>query len=165
MSRLQLGLNVTDLDAAIAFYTKLFGVEPRKVKPGYANFAIANPPLKLVLFEGPEGASINHLGVEFETADQVADSLDRLRAEDLALYDVGTVTCCYARSDKGWVSGPDGERWEMYTVLEDADVMHEDPAAAESGAVCCGAPAAASEPEPVAVGVGTSPASAEARCC
>ncbi len=153
MSRLQLGLNVQDLDTAIAFYTKLFGTAPHKVRPGYANFAIANPPLKLVLFEGAgEAGAINHLGVEFESADLVADSLERLAAAELPLYDVGTVTCCYARSDKGWVDSPEGHKWEMYTVLADADEMHDTDfvpktvgsttTSALTEAACCGAPLA-----------------------
>ncbi|MGH8986080.1 MAG: ArsI/CadI family heavy metal resistance metalloenzyme [Acidimicrobiia bacterium] len=120
MSRVQLALNVTDLDTAVAFYSKLFDVEPAKREPGYANFAVTEPPLKLVLFEGAEGGTLNHLGVEVETTDQVVATDGRLRADGLDTATEDQVTCCYAVQDKTWVTGPDGERWEVYTVLADA---------------------------------------------
>ena len=124
MSRVQLALKVEDLDAAVAFYGKLFGSEPAKVRPGYANFAIAEPPLKLVLIEGEgKGGTLNHLGVEVETSDQVEDAADRLAANAMATRQEKDTACCYARQDKVWVDDPDGARWEVYTVLEDAEVM------------------------------------------
>jgi catechol 2,3-dioxygenase-like lactoylglutathione lyase family enzyme len=121
-SRLQLALNVNDLDEAIAFYSALFGTEPAKHRPGYANFAIAQPPLKLVLLENPgHGGSLNHLGVEVESIDQVDAEQTRLAAAGLASVDERDTTCCYAKQDKFWVSGtPDGESWEIYTVLADS---------------------------------------------
>lgn len=122
MSRVQLALNVPNIDDAVAFYSKLFAAEPNKRKPGYANFAIADPPLKLVLFENPEAdGRLNHLGVEVESSDQVWAHEDRLKADDLAVVE-DSGTCCYARQDKVWVDGPDGS-WEIYTVLEDAEVL------------------------------------------
>jgi catechol 2,3-dioxygenase-like lactoylglutathione lyase family enzyme len=128
MSRLQLALNVSDLDEAITFYTKLFGTAPAKVRPGYANFAIAEPPLKLVLFAGVgEPGSINHLGVEVETPEQVTDAIQRLQAEGMATDIEEHTTCCYAVQDKVWVDGPDAQRWEVYTVLADAAVMTPEP--------------------------------------
>jgi catechol 2,3-dioxygenase-like lactoylglutathione lyase family enzyme len=128
MSRLQLALNVSDLDEAITFYTKLFGTAPAKVRPGYANFAIAEPPLKLVLFAGVgEPGSINHLGVEVETPEQVTDAIQRLQAEGMATDIEEHTTCCYAVQDKVWVDGPDSQRWEVYTVLADAAVMTPEP--------------------------------------
>jgi catechol 2,3-dioxygenase-like lactoylglutathione lyase family enzyme len=123
MSRLQLALNVEDLDASIAFYTKLFGTEPAKTRPGYANFAVAEPPLKLVLIESPgHGGSVNHLGVEVTDVDTVDAEQTRLAGQGLASVDERGTTCCYARQDKFWVEGaPNGERWEIYTVLEDSE--------------------------------------------
>jgi catechol 2,3-dioxygenase-like lactoylglutathione lyase family enzyme len=146
MSRVQLALNVSDLDDAIAFYSKLFASEPAKVKPGYANFAIAEPPLKLVLIEG-HGApgTLNHLGVEVETTDEVGATQQRLTATGLPTATEDGVTCCFAVQDKVWVDGPDGQPWEIYTVLADADTDTESIAgdamcctdAAESAARCC----------------------------
>lgn len=123
MSRVQLALNVSDLDAAVAFYSKLFDVQPAKREPGYANFAVAEPPLKLVLFEGADGGTLNHLGVEVETTDQVVATDTRLRDDGLDTATEDEVACCYAVQDKTWVEGPDGERWEVYTVLADAPTM------------------------------------------
>ena len=123
MSRVQLALNVSDLDAAIDFYSRLFATAPRKVQPGYANFAIDEPPLKLVLIENPnaEGGSINHLGVEVFSVDDVTAATQRLAAAGMETDVEMSTTCCYAVQDKVWVSGPDAERWEVYTVLADAD--------------------------------------------
>lgn len=120
MSRIQLALTVTDLDQAIEFYGRLFDAQPAKRRPGYANFAIDQPPLKLVLFEGSE-PGLNHLGVEVETASAVREATGRLAERGLATR-AEQVTCCYAEQDKVWVTAPDGERWEVYTVLADAPV-------------------------------------------
>jgi catechol 2,3-dioxygenase-like lactoylglutathione lyase family enzyme len=134
MSRVQLALNVDDLDTSIAFYRTLFGTEPAKVRPGYANFAVADPPLKLVLLENPgQGGSINHLGVEVPDVDTVDAEQTRLAAVGMSSTDERGTTCCYAKQDKFWVEGaPDGERWEVYTVLEDSQTFF-----AEDGAQCC----------------------------
>ena len=121
MSRLQFALNVSSLDEAIAFYSKFFDTEPAKVRPGYANFAVENPPLKLVLFEGGEPGTINHLGVEVVTSDDVTAATGRLAALGLATEVESQTTCCYAVQDKVWVDGPDQSRWEVYTVLADAN--------------------------------------------
>jgi len=119
MSRVQLAINVTDLDEAIGFYSKLFGVEPAKVRPGYANFAVDDPALKLVLIEAAEGGTLNHLGVEVSSTAEVADASRRLGGQGLpTLREQGA--CCYAEQDKVWVTDPDGARWEVYTVLADA---------------------------------------------
>ncbi|HXY63827.1 MAG TPA: ArsI/CadI family heavy metal resistance metalloenzyme [Mycobacterium sp.] len=122
MARVQLALNVEDLDQAIAFYTKLFHTEPAKRKPGYANFAIADPPLKLVLLENPgNGGTLNHLGVEVESSEVVHTEIARLtEAGMFTTEEIGT-TCCFAAQDKVWVAGPGGERWEVYTVLADSE--------------------------------------------
>ena len=126
MSRVQLALNVSDLDAAIDFYSKLFGARPAKVRPGYANFAIAEPPLKLVLIEHPDGrghgtaGALNHLGVEVETPGEVQAATARLAGEGLDPDVQESTTCCYAVQDKAWVDDPDGAPWEVYTVLADA---------------------------------------------
>lgn len=126
MSRLQLALNVTDIDEAVQFYSKLFGDEPAKRRPGYANFAIADPPLKLVLIEDREhrgrgvGGALNHLGVEVETSREVESAAARLRSEGLEPDAQHATTCCYALQDKAWVDDPDGAPWEIYTVLADA---------------------------------------------
>jgi catechol 2,3-dioxygenase-like lactoylglutathione lyase family enzyme len=123
MSRVQLAINVTDLDAAVGFYRKLFGTDPAKVRSGYANFAIEDPPLKLVLIEGEgPGATLNHLGVEVGSSDDLAAHTARLGAEG---FDTATEqgACCYAVQDKVWVRDPDGAPWEFYTVLADAPTM------------------------------------------
>ncbi len=121
MSRLQLALNVDDIDAAVDFYSTMFNTTPVKRRPGYANFAVANPPLKLVLFENPEQTgTLNHLGVERESMDEVEAEANRLEAAGLTLDVEGDVVCCYARQDKHWVTGPDGQKWENYVVLADA---------------------------------------------
>jgi catechol 2,3-dioxygenase-like lactoylglutathione lyase family enzyme len=120
--RVQLALNVDDLGESIAFYSKLFGAEPAKVRPGYANFAIASPPLKLVLLENPgRGGTLNHLGVEVADTGAVEAEQARLAGAGLPAVEERNTTCCYARQDKFWVKGaPDGERWEIYTVTGDS---------------------------------------------
>ena len=130
MSRVQLALNVNDIDEAVAFYATLFGTEPAKRRPGYANFAIAEPPLKLVLLENPgQGGSLNHLGVEVADTTAVDAEHGRLSEAGLAPVDERDTTCCYARQDKFWVQGaPGGERWEIYTVLEDSQTFWGRPA-------------------------------------
>jgi catechol 2,3-dioxygenase-like lactoylglutathione lyase family enzyme len=136
MSRLQLALNVDDLDQSVDFYSRLFGVQPAKTRPGYANFAIAEPPLKLVLIENAgHGGSLNHLGVEVEDADTVDAIQSRLSADGLASIDERDTTCCYAKQDKFWVADtPDGEAWEVYTVLADSPT----PNGEADASVCCG---------------------------
>jgi len=126
MSRVQLALNVSDLEASVAFYSSMFGVEPHKRRPGYANFAITEPPLKLVLIQVPadergvgvQGA-LNHLGVEVETAADVEAGAARLKDAGLATFDEKDTTCCYALQDKVWVHDPAGAPWEIYTVKDD----------------------------------------------
>lgn len=144
--RLQLALDVSDIDEAVDFYTKLFATEPAKRKPGYANFAIADPPLKLVLFEkAGGGGAINHLGVETETADEVEAAEARLAGSGLATTGVNDTVCCYAGKAETWVVGPDAERWEWYVKSSDSDSYGTDamPPAAPSAvapseaAACC----------------------------
>lgn len=121
MSRLQLALNVRELDAAVDFYSKLFGTQPAKRRPGYANFVIAEPPLKLVLFENPAASSkLNHLGIEVDSSQKVIEAGERLKLADLSIKAEPQTTCCYALQDKIWVSDPDGDDWEVYTVLKDS---------------------------------------------
>jgi catechol 2,3-dioxygenase-like lactoylglutathione lyase family enzyme len=136
MSRVQLALNVDDIDEAVAFYSKLFGAEPAKRREGYANFAVANPPLKLVLLANPgQGGTLNHLGVEVESTDAVDAEQIRLAEVGLASVDERGTTCCYAKQDKFWVDGgPDGARWEIYTVLEDSATFFTDSG---DGPDCC----------------------------
>src|SRR4051794_31367750 len=143
MSRVQLALNVDDVAAATAFYAKLFGTEPAKTRPGYANFAVADPPLKLVLLENPgQGGTLNHLGVEVGSVDDVDAEHTRLAGLGLASVEERGTTCCYAQQDKFWVAGtPGGERWEIYTVLADSATFFGEQ---DAGPACC-APA-----EPVA---------------
>jgi catechol 2,3-dioxygenase-like lactoylglutathione lyase family enzyme len=141
MSRVQLALNVDDLDEAITFYSKLFGAAPAKVKPGYANFAIAEPPLKLVLLENlGHGGSLNHLGVEVESSDQVQAEIARLAGEGMFTEEEIGTTCCFATQDKVWVTAPGGERWEVYTKLADSETFGVSPqtGAQSEGATCCG---------------------------
>jgi len=138
MSRVQLALNVNDLDSSIEFYSKLFATPPAKVRPGYANFAVVEPPLKLVLIENRgEGGSINHLGVEVDNVDSVNAEQTRLTAAGLASTDERATTCCYAKQDKFWVEGtPNGESWEVYTVLADSPTFGGNQ---EASAACCAA--------------------------
>ena len=134
MSRVQLALNVDDLEASIAFYSKLFNTTPAKVKPGYANFAIAEPALKLVLLENHgDGGTINHLGVEVDSSETVHGEIARLASEGLFTEEQINTTCCFATQDKVWVGAPDGERWEVYTVLADSNTFGEAPALASEG--------------------------------
>ncbi len=136
--RLQLALNVDDLDAAIEFYSRMFGVRPVKVEPGYANFAIAAPPLKLVLFSGVgEPGTLNHLGVEVATADAVAAADARLAAEGLATTAVAETTCCFAAKTETWLEAPDGQRWEWYVKRGDIAEFGADTGIPEIGSTCC----------------------------
>ncbi|WP_404949435.1 VOC family protein [Streptomyces sp. ARC14] len=137
MSRAQLALNVADLEASVAFYSKLFGVEPAKRRPGYANFAITTPPLKLVLVEGEPGQEtrLDHLGVEVDSTDEVAAATARLKDAGLATFEENDTSCCYALQDKVWVHGPGKEPWEVYVVKADADRMGK--SAALEGDGCC----------------------------
>jgi catechol 2,3-dioxygenase-like lactoylglutathione lyase family enzyme len=135
MSRVQLALRVADLEASVAFYSKLFGAEPAKRRPGYANFAIAEPPLKLVLIEGQEGepTRMDHLGVEVEDTAQVTAAAQRLKEAGLAAFEENDTSCCYALQDKVWVHGPGSEPWEVYVVKADADTLEK-----ATGSTCCG---------------------------
>jgi catechol 2,3-dioxygenase-like lactoylglutathione lyase family enzyme len=137
MSRVQLALNVNDIDEAVTFYSKLFGAEPAKRRPGYANFAITEPPLKLVLLENPgQGGSLNHLGIELPDTGAVEAEQARLAAAGLAPVEERDTICCYARQDKFWVQGsPNGESWEVYTVLADSPTFYGE----EDGPACSGA--------------------------
>ncbi|MDT4937832.1 MAG: hypothetical protein QOG80_1503 [Pseudonocardiales bacterium] len=149
MSRIQLALNVDDLDASVAFYSTLFGTEPAKLRPGYANFAVAVPPLKLILIENPgQGGSLNHLGVEVADTETVDLEEARLSEAGFAAIDERGTTCCYAKQDKFWVQNtPDGERWEVYTVLEHSETFGE---RTDDASTCCGE-AISDSPAPSAV--------------
>jgi catechol 2,3-dioxygenase-like lactoylglutathione lyase family enzyme len=152
MSRVQLALNVSDVDAAVDFYSRLFGAAPAKRRPGYANFAIESPALKLVLIENPEAAgTLNHLGVEVEATAEVTAATARLQGEGFETATEDNVTCCYAVQDKVWVSDPDQTPWEIYTVLADADRFSPSTGEAGEPAGCCGATAEPAE-TPVTVG-------------
>ena len=143
MARVQLALNVSNLDDAVTFYSKLFMTEPAKRRPGYANFAIDEPPLKLVLIEGNgTPGTLNHLGVEVESTQAVADAQARLAAGGLATATENQVECCFALQDKVWVDGPDAEPWEIYTVLADVEMPAGqlrtiEPGDDASDALCC----------------------------
>jgi len=134
--RLQLALNVKDLDEAVAFYTKLFDTAPARTRPGYANFAIANPPLKLVLFEGPEEGTINHLGVETSTADEVVAAEQRLIKAGLETTGIDDTVCCYAEKTETWLQGPDATRWEWYVRTGDSEQMHNTVVDSAGEAMC-----------------------------
>jgi catechol 2,3-dioxygenase-like lactoylglutathione lyase family enzyme len=154
--RVQLALNVNDIDQAVRFYSRLFGTEPAKRRPGYANFAIAEPPLKLVLLEHKgQGGSLNHLGIEVPDSDAVDAERARLAQAGLTTADKQDTTCCYARQDKFWVNGtPDGESWEVYTVLEDSQTFFAQGA---DSSACCGS---AGEPAET-----SAPATSAGACC
>ncbi|PWI17939.1 glyoxalase/bleomycin resistance/dioxygenase family protein [Streptomyces sp. Act143] len=147
MSRVQLALRVPDLDASVAFYSKLFGTEPAKLRDGYANFAITEPPLKLVLIEGApdEATRLDHLGVEVGTSEAVHSATTRLYEAGLATTEENDTTCCYALQDKVWVHGPGQEPWEVYVVKADADTLTK-----QQGSTCCSTPGAADAKEPAA---------------
>jgi catechol 2,3-dioxygenase-like lactoylglutathione lyase family enzyme len=139
MSRVQLALRVGDLAGSIDFYSKLFGTEPAKLRPGYANFAVEEPALKLVLLEGEPGQAtvMDHLGVEVESTDQVGAATKRLTGEGLETLTEDDTTCCYAVQDKVWVHGPGQEPWEVYTVKGDSATFGTDSAAPVDPATCC----------------------------
>src|ERR1700754_1198620 len=148
MSRVQLALNVDDLAQGVAFYSKLLNTEPAKIKDGYANLPIAEPPLKLVLIENPgHGGAINHLGVEVESSGKVRAEIGRLAGEGLFTEEEIGTTCCFATQDKVWVTAPGGEKWEVYTVLADSDTFGTNSAALNNDdrgtATCCTATATA----------------------
>ena len=145
--RLQLALNVSDLDEAVDFYTKMFGTEPYKVKPGYANWEVENPPLKLVVFErsDAESGSINHLGVETDSADEVVAAEARLSSAGLETSGIDETICCFAEKVETWVHAPDGNRWEWYVKQADHENQLEnlvvgehdtEPVPASSGGCC-----------------------------
>ncbi|MER6995091.1 ArsI/CadI family heavy metal resistance metalloenzyme [Streptomyces sp. NPDC000410] len=138
MSRVQLALRVADLEGSIAFYSKLFGTEPAKRREGYANFAIAEPPLKLVLIEGEAGEDtrLDHLGVEVASTEEATAATERLKESGLATFEEADTSCCYALQDKVWVTGPGKEPWEVYVVKADADTLGKSADAAPDG--CCG---------------------------
>lgn len=150
MSRVQLALRVSDLDGSVEFYSKLFGVEPAKRRPGYANFAIDDPALKLVLIEGDAGQPtvMDHLGVEVFTTDEVTAATTRLTDAGLVTLSEDNTECCYALQDKVWVRGPGNEPWEVYVVKADADTL-----AKASDSTCC------------ATDTTTEPATAGTGCC
>ena len=135
MSRVQLALNVSDINEAIAFYSKMFNPEPAKVREGYANFAIADPPLKLVLIENTVAERLNHLGIEVESTDEVAEATNRFDKVGFTTDVEEQTTCCYAVQDKVWVRDPDDARWEVYTVLADSAVFGSAPV--DGGDACC----------------------------
>lgn len=156
MSRVQLALNVSDVDAAVEFYSQLFATPVAKRQPGYANFEIADPPLKLVLIEAPEGGTLNHLGVETPDGAEVRGAEARLSQAGLSTTGVDDTVCCYATKTETWVTDPDGAQWEWYVKTGDAEEMASrslgdtgagDDGAAGGGAVtCCTPPAAESAP-------------------
>jgi catechol 2,3-dioxygenase-like lactoylglutathione lyase family enzyme len=147
MSRVQLALNVSDVTAAVAFYEKLFATPVAKVKPGYANFEIVDPPLKLVLIEGPEGGTLNHLGVETTNASEVTAAEARLSGDGLETTGVDDTVCCYATKTETWVHDPDGAPWEWYVKTGDADQMESESLTGDD--TCC-----APGPTPVTLGTG-----------
>jgi catechol 2,3-dioxygenase-like lactoylglutathione lyase family enzyme len=157
MSRVQLALNVDDVDTAVAFYSKLFGAAPAKRRPGYANFALDEPALKLVLLENPgRGGTLNHLGVEVSSTEQVDAALAHATEQGFSTDEERGTTCCYATQDKFWVTAPDGERWEHYTVLADSGTFRSEPDSDQPE--CCDQDTS----EPAATGTGQPTA---ARCC
>ncbi|MGZ4682385.1 MAG: ArsI/CadI family heavy metal resistance metalloenzyme [Acidimicrobiales bacterium] len=165
MSRVQLAINVTDIDKAVDFYSKLFATEPAKRKPGYANFAIADPPLKLVLFEGPEGATLNHLGVETDDAAEVEAAEARLSGTGLETTGIDDTICCYATKVETWVTDPDGARWEWYVKTGDSDQLTNEIVGEDASTMCCapGGTEMSCAAEPVTLG--RSAESAESGCC
>lgn len=165
MSRIQLALNVDHIDAAVEFYSTLFATRPAKRKPGYANFVVTEPPLKLVLLENTgQGGTLNHLGVEVDTSEQVHAEIDRLSEAGLFTSEQIATTCCFATQDKVWVTAPDTERWEVYTVLADTEDFGTAPE--QAIAVCCGtAEQAATEDSCCGAEAKTEALASGATCC
>jgi catechol 2,3-dioxygenase-like lactoylglutathione lyase family enzyme len=163
MSRVQLALNVENLDEAVAFYSKLFNTQPAKLKDGYANFASTDPALKLVLLENPgKGGTLNHLGVEVGSSNTVHAEIARLAREGMFTDEEIGTTCCFATQDKVWVTGPDGEKWEVYTVLADSEtfgtspeLLAADPAGGCSCNTCDSTNDSACEPDKASVTAGS----------
>ena len=163
MSRVQLAINVSDVDAAVDFYSKLFATPVSKRKPGYANFEIAEPPLKLVLIEAAEGGTLNHLGVETTDPADVVAAEQRLAAEGLDTTGVDDTVCCYATKTETWVVDPDGAQWEWYVKTGDAEQMHNEVVASTGAeAACCAPSPSAAVAEPVTLA--DAPA-AQTGCC
>lgn len=161
MSRVQLALRVADLEGSIAFYSKLFGTEPAKRRDGYANFAITEPPLKLVLIEGQAGEEtrLDHLGVEVSSTEEVTAATTRLKEAGLATFEENDTSCCYALQDKTWVHGPGREPWEVYVVKADADTLGK--SADSTPEACCGTTACRT-PDEQAVGASQAPGEVKA---
>ena len=142
--RLQLALNVSDLDRSIDFYSRLFGEDPAKIKEGYANWSLAEPPLKLVLFEGlpaddgDTARDINHLGIEVDSIDEVTEIEARLAASGLETTGVDDTICCFAGKTETWVVDPDGHRWEVYVKTSDHETQFENVVIGSTAAPCCG---------------------------
>ncbi|MEV7583293.1 ArsI/CadI family heavy metal resistance metalloenzyme [Streptomyces erythrochromogenes] len=159
MSRVQLALRVADLEGSIAFYSKLFGTEPAKRREGYANFAVTEPPLKLVLIEGETGEEtrLDHLGVEVSSTEDVTAATTRLKEAGLATFEENDTSCCYALQDKVWVTGPGKEPWEVYVVKADADTLERAGTAPDA---CCGTTACCT-PEEQALDPSRTPAEAK----
>ncbi len=156
MSRIQLALNVSNIDLAVDFYSRMFGTSAAKRKPGYANFEIAEPPLKLVLIEGPGGGTLNHLGVETTSGDDVFAAEQRLSGAGLSTTGVDDTTCCFATKTETWVTDPDGAPWEWYVKTGDADQMSSQTAGAPEGSCCSPGPDAQAKPDSVFLGdIGT----------
>ncbi|MEU8788272.1 ArsI/CadI family heavy metal resistance metalloenzyme [Streptomyces sp. NPDC048643] len=149
MSRAQLALRVGDLEASITFYSKLFGTEPAKRRQGYANFAITEPPLKLVLIEGEPGQDtrLDHLGVEVESTEQVSAATGRLKDAGLVTFEENDTSCCYALQDKVWVHGPGQEPWEVYVVKADAGTLGKSAERDVAGGGCCSSESNGAAPE------------------
>ncbi len=153
MSRTQLALNVDDVNAAVAFYSRLFQAQPAKWRPGYANFTLDDPALKLVLIENPgAGGTLNHLGVEVPSTTDVVNATRRLAAEGLATQVKDGTTCCYVLQDEVWVTGTGGERWEVYTVLADVGAELEGKTFTQVGAPPAAATSATSPTSSVSGG-------------
>ncbi|HTO00529.1 MAG TPA: ArsI/CadI family heavy metal resistance metalloenzyme [Microthrixaceae bacterium] len=173
MSRVQLALNVSDIDQAVEFYSKLFATPVAKRKPGYANFEIAEPPLKLVLIEGEGGGTLNHLGVETTSVEEVAAAEARLSGDGLETTGVDDTICCFAAKTETWVSDPDGAPWEFYVKTGDTEQMSNQILTPGESAACCAPtatpaenPAASSAvPEPVTFGAPTAASSSTQGCC
>lgn len=154
MSRIQLALRVHDLDGSVAFYSRVFGQQPARRRPGYANFAVTDPPLKLVLIDssvvsgdGADGGGdqstatvLDHLGIEVDSSEQVREAERRLAQAGLETTVEDGTNCCYAVQDKVWVRGPGAEPWEVYVVKADSDAFASEGAALSSwpaAAECC----------------------------
>jgi len=161
MKRFHIHAHVADLEASIAFYSKMFAAEPTRIEGDYAKWMLDDPRINFAISTRGSKLGIDHLGIQTDTEEELATLKAQAEAADLTLLDVGETTCCYARSDKYWVTDPQGIAWEQFHTLGNIPVFSEvSPADQETAAACC----AGSAPRGKAIGIPVKSA-AGTSCC